>query len=480
MSNASFPAAVPGTSARQCRAPSRRKLPAEGPRVQESCPAVANDLLPSRMTHSERIVSAMALHLLAWTVVALLLLWTAASASAMPEGVVGDGETDDTEAIQRALDAAGERGGEVYLPAGQYLVGGNLRVPTGVCLRGSWHMPHHGAWDRGSTLLITGGRGEQDAPPTIHLEQSSALKGFTLLWPEQQWDDIVPYPWAIHGQGMHNTVEDVTFVNAYQGISMGAPGWGELHLIRNVFGCVLRRGIQVDGCSDIGRIENVHFNPHYWQRSGHPSIPQDGRDRTMDTARYMMDNLEAFIFGRTDWQYVTNTFVFGARIGYRFISTQAGAANGQFLGVGADACRTCVQVDGIQPIGLQFTNGEFVAFAGDPNTAIVTSPGAVGAAQFVNCNFWGIAGRLAHLQGDMAVTFANCHFVDVPGEGGAILAERGRLNVQGCFFRKPGTAIGLLPGLAAAIITGNMQPGGLNVRNEIGDRAQIALNETAP
>lgn len=413
------------------------------------------------------------------SVLLVVLLNCAAWSDAMPEGVTGNGETDDTAAIQAALDAAGQTGGEVRLPPGKYLIAGNLRVPTGVCLRGSWEMPHHGAWDKGSTLLITGGREQEDGRPTIRLEQSSALKGFTLVWPEQQWDNIVAYPWAIHGEGMHNTVEDVTFVNAYQGISIGAPGWSELHLIRNVFGCVLRRGVQIDGCSDIGRIENVHFNPHYWQRSGHPSIPQDGKDRTMDTARYMMDNLEAFIFGRTDWQYCTNTFVFAAKVGYRFVKTGSGACNGQFSGIGADAARICVLVDGIQPIGLQVTNGEFTSFAGDPNTAIVTAPEASGAAQFVNCNFWGIRGRLAHLQGNMAVVFSNCHFVDVPGETGAILAENGRLSVQGCFFQKPGVAIGIEPTVQAAIITGNLQPGGLNVRNGMGARAQISLNEVA-
>lgn len=410
---------------------------------------------------------------------ALLLLLVVGPlwAADKPAGVVGDGKTDDTAALQKALDTAGATGGEVYLPPGQYLVAGNLRVPTGVCLRGSWEMPHHGAYTKGSTLLLTAGRGEENGTPAIRLEESSALKGMTLLWPEQKWDAIVPYPWAVHGEGMHNTVENVTLVNAYQGISVGAPGWSELHLIRNVYGCVLRRGIQVDGCSDIGRIENVHFNPHYWQRSGHPSIPQDGKDHTMDTAAYMMANLEAFSFGRTDWEYCTNTFVFGAKVGYLFFKGKDGACNGQFSGIGADACRTCVQVDGIQPIGLQITNGEFVAFAGEPNTALVTAPTAVGAVQMVNCNFWGIKGQVARLQGDVAVSFSDCHFVDQPKTEAAILAENGRLTMRSCFFRKSGLAVALKPGVKAANLSGNMQPGGFQTASEIGERAWIGMNE---
>ncbi len=44
--------------------------------------------------------------------------------------------SDDTAAIQKALDAAGQQGGgTVYLPQGQYRVT-RLTVPTGVELRG--------------------------------------------------------------------------------------------------------------------------------------------------------------------------------------------------------------------------------------------------------------------------------------------------------------------------------------------------------
>lgn len=395
-----------------------------------------------------------------------------------PAGVVGDGRADDTAALQRALDEAGQSGGTVSLPPGQYLLARQLTVPTGVCLQGSWGMPHHGDWQHGSALLITGGRGEEDAPPTIRLSESSALRGFTLVWPEQRWDAIVPYPWAVHGEGMHNTVENLTLVNAYQGVSFGAPGWSELHLLRNLYGCVLRRGVQVDGCSDIGRIENVHFNPHYWQRSGHPSIPQDGKDRTMETAAYMQQNLEAFIFGRTDWQYCTNTFVFAARIGYRFVATKSGACNGQFLGIGADCCQTCVSVEGIQPIGLQLTNGEFTSFAGEPNTGVLVGPEARGTVTLTNCNFWATKGHAAWLQGAGAVlTLSDCHFVDPPPAGGLVLAERGRLLVRSCTFSKPGTAVVLGPEVKAAIITSNLQPEGLKVQDGTGGRAQLSLNE---
>jgi hypothetical protein len=396
--------------------------------------------------------------------------------------VPADGVTDATAAIQQQLDAVAITGGQVVLLPGQYLIQGSLKVPSAVTLRGSWTAPHHGSeWKKGTTLLITGGRDNENGPAAIQLSPDAAVEGLTLLWPEETWNDIRPYPWAIRGLGQHITVQNVTLVNAYQGIDVGEDG--SLHLIRNVYGLALRRGIMVDRTTDIGRIENVHFNPHYWLRSGHPSshaaAPGSAgpQGKPFDAVeKFLTENLDAFIFARSDWEYVVDTFVWGANHGYLFIKSDKGACNGQFLGIGADFCRTCVQIDSIQEVGLQITNGEFTAFAGDPNSAIVTAPGAGGAAQFVNCNFWGVRDHAAWLQGDTQVTLADCHIC--PG-GGDVLADRGRLIVQGCNFEKSGkTSVILHPDVKAAILMGNLQPDGFKVDNEIGAHAQIGLNET--
>src|SRR5690349_6913717 len=45
-------------------------------------------------------------------------------------GAVGDGVTDDTAAIQAALNAVPGIGGVVYVPAGTYLLTSGLAVPT--------------------------------------------------------------------------------------------------------------------------------------------------------------------------------------------------------------------------------------------------------------------------------------------------------------------------------------------------------------
>ena len=37
--------------------------------------------------------------------------------------------------------------------------------------------------------------------------------------------------------------------------------------------------------------------------------------------QWQQEHGEAFIFGRSDWQYVLNTFCFGYNIGYKFVQT---------------------------------------------------------------------------------------------------------------------------------------------------------------
>jgi len=418
--------------------------------------------------------------------VALALAVVAASAlaagadvlDAKALGAAADGQTDDTAALQKALDRAGEAGGTVYLPSGRYLVAGSLTVPTGVCLQGAWRMPHHAAWDKCTTLLATGGAGEEDGPALIELSQSSAVRGITVYYPEQDPHNIRPYPWAIRGRGMHCTVENVTLANAYQGIAMGHE-WNELHVIRNVFGCVLRRGVLVDTCTDIGRIENVHFNQHYWLRAGYPGGPDHGQDY-LAYRRFMQENLECFIFGKTDWESVKDTFMYCAKIGYKFTDFGRGAMNGQLMGIGADCALYGMWVESIQHMGLVVTNGQFAAFRhpeikadDDPlPAAVVTADTCAGSVRFVNCTFWG-GNAVANLSGspDSHVGFTDCYvrdwiaYNDVP----AVYSDGPRLSVRGCTF----------VGRGIEVYVGSATPLGFITENTSEDEFNAIVEEPA-
>src|ERR1051325_5018018 len=73
-------------------------------------------------------------------------------------GAKGDGRTDDTAAIQKAMDSAARTGGMVVLPPARYLVGGSLRIPPGVALEGVLDSPQWAEPLAGSLIFATNGR----------------------------------------------------------------------------------------------------------------------------------------------------------------------------------------------------------------------------------------------------------------------------------------------------------------------------------
>ncbi|MGC9326255.1 MAG: glycosyl hydrolase family 28-related protein [Candidatus Hinthialibacter sp.] len=386
-------------------------------------------------------------------------------------GALADGQTDDTAAIQRCIDAAAEKGGQVYLPPGRYLVKGSLDVKTGVVVKGVHEAPLAIEPLIGTIIMAVGGRDHEDAPALFEMGHSSTVTGLTVWHPEQKPDDIHPYPWTFHLTGFDNTVENITLINSYNGIRVG-PENNVRHRIRSVYGCVLRRGLFVDFCTDIGRVENVQFHCHWW------SAQSVGGNWDL-VYKYMYENCEAFVFGRTDWEYVTNNFVFPAKIGFRFIKTEHGACNGHFTANGADACETSVLVEEIQPMGLLITGGQFVSFNGENPIQLVVAPTCTGSVRLVNCAFWGPSNHNALINGKGFVSFNDCYFSN--SKKGTekmplIVAKSGRLQINNSSFATAQPSVELGPELQHAIIQGNNGVNGVRIINDA-QRAIIKNNE---
>lgn len=415
----------------------------------------------------------MNLTILAATVGVTLLATAAGSAVNVKDyGAKGDGVTDDSAAIQKALDYAGaNHGGVVQLDAATYRIDKPLNVPEGVTLAGVWQAPHHAQLSNGTVFRVYAGRGDENGPPCVMLNASSAVKGITFFYPEQRIPGTIAYPYTIQGRGMHGSVLDCTFVNPYKAIDFGTYA-NELHMIRNCFGCPLRIGIHIDKCTDIGRIENVHFNPHYWGRAGSEGVPEWG-----ELIKYIGENLVAFEFARTDWEYVLNTFVFGAKVGYRFYNGPDGSVNGNFLGIGADWCARAVLVEQCQPPGLLITNGEFV---GSDKTDIFMEVASThtGVVQLSNCSFWGPASTIARIDGAGTVSFNQCTFLNQGKAKDAftIDALSGDINISNCRFWMDRPDIHLGKAVTTAVISGNRFNKAKRITNESTGDVQEGLN----
>lgn len=395
---------------------------------------------------------------------------SAASMNAKSFGANGLGKKDDSAVIQKALDeCASKGGGIVNLPAGKYRLDKPITVPSGVMLSGEWEAPHHAQLSKGTVILAYAGNGKENDPPLVSLSPSSGVKGMTFFYPEQRIPGTQPYPWTIQGSGMHGSVIDVTLVNPYKAIDFGTNA-NELHYIRNVFGCPLKVGIFVDRCTDIGRIENVHFNPHYWGRAEAEGVPQWG-----DLIAYIWANCTAFEFGRSDWEYVLDTFSFGCKVGMRFFASPHGACNGNFLGNGVDWAQTAILVEQTQEPGLLFTNGEFVGGEG-AETEITVTATHKGVVQFSNCAFWGPTKKVARVDGDGMVNFNQCNFVNWAEGVPAIEAVGGDVSIQACRFSHGTNHISLGPDVKTAVISGNTMSAAVKIDNRSKGDVQISEN----
>jgi hypothetical protein len=389
-------------------------------------------------------------------------------------GAKGDGKTDDTAAFQKALDAAGNAGGgTVVAERGNYFFAGHLVVPKAVTLAGMWKsVPSHVGLrsaglpkptDDGTTFLVTENEGKEDGAGFITLTDNSTLSGVVIYYPLQKEDEEPKaYPWAVVMRGQNPAVLDVELLNPYNGIDASQ---NERALIRNVSGQPLRRGIFVDAIYDISRIENAHFNP-WWSMK--PALYQ-----------WQMKNGEAFIFGRSDWQYVLNTFCFGYKTGYKFVRTASGVCNGNFLGIGADDCFTSLLVEDCANFGLLIGNGEFTAFHGPDPTMVEVGPTNAGSVRFSNCAFWGPCNQIAKIAGRGTVGFSDCTFCawDSRHEGRVALQfESGSALVRGCEFQMDKPQIDLGANVRRAVIADNLMKGKLRVKNSSARQFQIHDN----
>ena len=386
-------------------------------------------------------------------------------------GVVGDGIFDNTKAMQVALDAAETKGPTCYLPSGHYRINGSLVIPPGVTLCGASGGVPHSEHPIGTVLLAYGGRGKADGEPLVTLKPNAVIRNLVIHYPEQTLPDVVAYPWTIRGDGEMCQVLDITITNPYRALDFGTK-WNELHIIRNVFACPLNIGVYIDQCTDIGRVENVHFNPNFWTRMAlSPKYPGG------DIKAYLEKNLIGFKIGKTDWEYISNSFVIFPKIGFHFDDFGHGPGNAVITQSGADICPVAVRVDKTQGhAGVQFVNGQFMG-------TIEVGKDNRGPVKLTSCGFWPVPETKEQIvkQGPSSLILNACHFAgwDSKGTGvPCVRADGGRLVVNGCEFMEGKRQIVLEKGVTAATITSCLLRGDSGIIDNSGADVQIGLNTT--
>lgn len=409
-------------------------------------------------------------------------------------GAKGDAKTDDTAAFQTAMDVCSKQGGGVVtVPAGKYLIKTHLTIPRAVTLEGTWRAPasvteYHDPNDpngapllSGSVLLAVEGAGSPGGTPFISLDRDATIKGVTVFYPEQtKTNPPIAYPWCIATIGADNcSIIDCLLVNPYQAVDFGTRVSGR-HYINGLYAQPLYKGLYVDMCLDIGRISNIHFWP-FWTAA----------DADSPIGKFMLEKGEAFTFGRSDWEYVTNCFAISYHVGMRFIK---GRADGPFAGggnylltqSGADCCDIAVLVDETQGhSGISFSNSQIF---GD----IIVKDTNNGMVRFTGCGLFGTEHQkngiaLADIAGNGRVSFDNCHFYCIhrdlsPSIKNMIRVRSGRVSITDSLFVNYWDApysnnpILLEPAVRAAIIANNEFYGKGTISNKALGKVSISGN----
>lgn len=377
-------------------------------------------------------------------------------------GAVGDGITNDAPAFNRALERAASRSSNlVYVPPGTYRISSSIHVPPGVALVGEPASPWPHDATKASILLAAVGEGKEEGDPLITLDTYSRLQNFTIYYPWQHADRIVPYPWTIRAEGTGVGILDIHISNAYQAIDL-ATCHTVRHHVQNIRGQPLYRGLCIDRYSEMGKIENVHFRP-LWQES-------------QSVLRFMRKKAIAFEIGQSDWEYMSNCHASGYATGFRFGASEGGPSNALLTQCSAEDCVISAHIEHVsEPAGVSFVNTHF-------GSRVEIGPGSTGPVRFSDCSFK--AGTdspsLAVLQGRSSTTFTSCHFSDwdlARGGHPAISLERGSLTISDCQFWDAGKKqVAAGPDATSMAIFSNQLRGREHLEVAPGVDSQIGLN----
>ena len=342
-------------------------------------------------------------------------------------GGVANAITDNTNAIQNALNKAGnEGGGIVFLPPGLYRVNGNLTVPTGVELKGASDVASVPK-GQGSIIEIYAGKNEPNGEPFLKLSERSGIRGITFNYPEQKSSltknpaSLPKYPYCMRVTGRDVYIVNIGVRATDNGIDLFSHKCDN-HYVDYFAGHVFRNAIRIGGGSANGIISNVQFNSlvmsaghEYPKFSSWPGgWPNSENEQAAKDAVYDQNwkDLEFMILEDCKDQILYNNFHYASHQGIIF-GKNGTQPSGISMGLGLDASLRSICFEGIdEEKGFDLINTQVVSVARSVYSEtkfLETASDFTGTVRLFSSDYWGNA-RYAGVFGGGTVNLILPHF----------------------------------------------------------------------
>src|SRR5512138_147093 len=394
------------------------------------------------------------------------------------------GMRDATSAIQDAIQAAEDAGGGVvWMPAGKYKVTGSIHVYNHVTLRGDWRDPDIGRGPYGTVILANVPSGDESDPGLFRIWGSAGVKGLTVYYPDQSLPTPTSYPYTFEILGRYlgedgyisGTVENVTMLNSYRGISAGKDNTHEMHALKNVKGTPLVMGIYLQDTADVGKVQRIKFDGTYWANLDW-SVSK--RKPTLAAINaWTRLNGTGLQLGGVEWDEMVEISLSDYQTGVTFVPGRRINTTAMFYDLTVLNSNVALNLDYLDNrIATVFSNCTLKANQGADSVAVRVLDNKGTSVIFNNCTIGGGASKAVDVTGNTMVNFQNTTFDHWTGPYG-ITTTAGSLVVEGSTFSGlSGTTkgINLQSGTSSAVVLQSSYPSGQGANLMFNNGAAIA------